>query len=77
MVQPGAAPAEVEVLATGVGPGWAGATPAYGHRGMKELSRQPERGWLSASLRAEGGWEGTETSAVVAAGLERGMIGEL
>ncbi len=45
---PRAAPAEVEVLATGVGPGWAGATPAYGRRGMKELSRRPERGWSPA-----------------------------
>jgi hypothetical protein len=48
MVQPGAAPAEVEVLATGVGPGWAWATPAYGRRCMKELSRRPERGWSQA-----------------------------
>jgi hypothetical protein len=37
-VQPGAAPAEVEVLATRVRPGRAGATPAYGRLGMKELS---------------------------------------
>jgi hypothetical protein len=49
---PLAASAEVEVLATGLDPGWAEATPAYGRRGMKEYSWRPEQGWLSANLRA-------------------------